>query len=267
MPGVRETARPGRRKPVPIKRGPRADREQIFDIAFEEFAENGLSGQHRRHRRPRQHHQAADLRTISARRRAVHRGAGDGLCGDARRRGGSASRGAGAGGRDPPACRITFDFHQAHPQSSASSSSRTSIADGTWAHQPRVKEMTQPSISQIAKVLERGAALRRDPAGIDPVELHMTLKRSELLRGRQPSHVRGAIRLRTCPRQRRGRSAALEIADLLWRCARGDRTAAGWEDLARPERQGPPPALQSPVRSSGPPRIARRLETTCGRWR
>ena len=176
MPGVKK--QPVRAaKPVPIKRRDRErTRQEILDIAFEEFAENGLSG--------------GNTDAIAARANITKRlifyyfNSKEELFTAVLEMAYAEMRAAEEDlhleALEPEAAirrlaEFTFDFHQTHPEFVRLVSIENIHRGRHIAASKRLKEMTQPSISQIAKVLERGAACGAIRPGIDPVELHMTL--------------------------------------------------------------------------------------------
>ena len=222
MPGVnKQPARAA--KPVPIKRRDRErTRQEILDIAFEEFAENGLSG--------------GNTDAIAARANITKRlifyyfNSKEELftavleMAYAKMR--AAEEDLHLEALEPEAAirrlaEFTFDFHQAHPEFVRLVTIENIHRGRHIGSSQRLKEMTQPSISQIAKLLERGVADGVIRTGIDPIELHMTLNALSFfsVANRHTFEAQFAWDM-SSPKAKAQRRA--EIADLLWRYVRKD---------------------------------------------
>ncbi|MGY8664973.1 TetR/AcrR family transcriptional regulator [Bradyrhizobium sp. UFLA05-109] len=222
MPSVKK--QPARAaKAAPIKRRDRErTRQEILDIAFEEFAENGLSG--------------GNTDAIAARADVTKRlifyyfNSKEELFIAVLE---MAYAGMRAAEEDlhlealaPEAAiralaEFTFDYHQAHPQFVRLVSIENIHRGRHIAVSRKLKEMTQPSISQIAKLLERGVAGGVIRPGIDPIELHMTLNALSFfaVANRHTFEAQFAWDM-SSPKARAQRR--VEIADLLWRYVRKD---------------------------------------------
>ena len=222
MPSVKK--QPARAaKPVPIKRRDRErTRQEILDIAFEEFAENGLSG--------------GNTDAIAARANITKRlifyyfNSKEELftavleMAYAKMR--AAEEDLHLEALEPEAAirrlaEFTFDFHQAHPEFVRLVTIENIHRGRHIGSSRRLKEMTQPSISQIAKLLERGVACGVIRTGIDPIELHMTLNALSFfsVANRHTFEAQFAWDM-SSPKAKAQRRA--EIADLLWRYIRKD---------------------------------------------
>lgn len=222
MPSVKK--QPARAaKPVPIKRRDRErTRQEILDIAFAEFAENGLSG--------------GNTDAIAARANITKRlifyyfNSKEELftavleMAYAKMR--AAEEDLHLEALEPEAAirrlaEFTFDFHQAHPEFVRLVTIENIHRGRHIGSSRRFKEMTQPSISQIAKLLERGVACGVIRTGIDPIELHMTLNALSFfsVANRHTFEAQFAWDM-SSPKAKAQRRA--EIADLLWRYIRKD---------------------------------------------
>ena len=222
MPSVKK--QPARAaKPAPIKRRDRErTRQEILDIAFEEFAENGLSG--------------GNTDAIAARANITKRlifyyfNSKEELftavleMAYAKMR--AAEEDLHLEALEPEAAirrlaEFTFDFHQAHPEFVRLVTIENIHRGRHIGSSRRFKEMTQPSISQIAKLLERGVACGVIRTGIDPIELHMTLNALSFfsVANRHTFEAQFAWDM-SSPKAKAQRRA--EIADLLWRYIRKD---------------------------------------------
>ena len=210
-------------KPEPIKRRDRErTRQEILDIAFEEFAENGLSG--------------GNTDAIAARANITKRlifyyfNSKEELftavleMAYAKMR--AAEEDLHLEELEPEAAirrltEFTFDFHQAHPEFVRLVTIENIHRGRHIGISRRLREMTQPSISQIAKLLERGVAGGMIRAGIDPIELHMTLNALSIfsVANRHTFEAQFAWDM-SSPKAKAQRRA--EIADLLWRYVRKD---------------------------------------------
>jgi AcrR family transcriptional regulator len=221
MPSVKK--QPARAKPTPIKRRDRErTRQEILDIAFEEFAENGLLG--------------GNTDAIAARANITKRlifyyfNSKEELfiavleMAYAKMR--AAEEDLHLEALDPEAAirrlaEFTFDFDQAHPQFVRLVTIENIHRGRHITSSQKLKEMTRPSISQIAKVLERGVAGGVIRPGIDPIELHMTLNAlcffSVANRHTFEAQFAWDMSSPKATAQRR-----TEIADLLWRYVRTD---------------------------------------------
>ncbi|MBR0831311.1 TetR family transcriptional regulator [Bradyrhizobium manausense] len=222
MPSVKK--QPARAaKPVPIKRRDRErTRQEILDIAFEEFAENGLSGGNTDaiaaranitkrlifyYFNSKEELFTAVLEMAYAKMRAAEEDLHlEALVPEAAIR---------------RLAEFTFDFHQAHPEFVRLVSIENIHRGRHIGSSQRLKEMTQPSISQIAKLLERGVAGGVIRPGIDPIELHMTLNALSFfsVANRHTFEAQFAWDM-SSPRAKAQRRA--EIADALWRYVRRD---------------------------------------------
>ena len=222
MPSVKK--QPARAaKPAPIKRRDRErTRQEILDIAFEEFAENGLSG--------------GNTDAIAARANITKRlifyyfNSKEELftavleMAYAKMR--AAEEDLHLEALEPEAAirrlaEFTFDFHQAHPEFVRLVTIENIHRGRHIGSSRRFKEMTQPSISQIAKLLERGVACGVIRTGIDPIELHMTLNALSFfsVANRHTFEAQFAWDM-SSPKSKAQRRA--EIAELLWRYVRKD---------------------------------------------
>ena len=116
---------------------------------------------------------------------------------------------------------FTFDFDQANPEYIRLVTIENVHRGRHIKSSQKLKEMTRPVISQIAKVLERGVASGAIRPGIDPIELHMTLNAlcffSVANRHTFEAQFGWDMSSPKAKAQRRG-----EIADLLWRYVRKD---------------------------------------------
>ena len=208
-------------KAAPVKRRDRErTRQEILDIAFEEFAENGLSGGNTDaiaaragitkrlifyYFNSKEELFIAVLEMAYARMRAAEEDLHlEALAPEAAIR---------------RLAEFTFDFHQAHPEFVRLVSIENIHRGRHIASSQRLKEMTQPSISQIAKLLQRGVAADVIRPGIDPIELHMTLNALSFfsVANRHTFEAQFA-RDMSSPKARAQRRA--EIADALWRYVR-----------------------------------------------
>ncbi|MBR0754769.1 TetR family transcriptional regulator [Bradyrhizobium jicamae] len=222
MPSVKKpTARAA--KPPPVKRRDRErTRQEILDIAFEEFAENGLSG--------------GNTDAIAARADITKRlifyyfNSKEGLftavleMAYAKMRAAEENLHLEALAPEAAIRRLaefTFDFHQAHPQFVRLVTIENIHRGRHITISETLKQITQPIISQIARVLERGVAGGVIRSGIDPVELHMTLNALSFfsVANRHTFEAQFA-RDMSSPKARAQRRG--EIADALWRYVRTD---------------------------------------------
>jgi AcrR family transcriptional regulator len=225
MPGLKKQpvkkppARAG--KPEPIKRRDRErTRQEILDIAFDEFAENGLSGGNTDaiaaranitkrlifyYFNSKEELFTAVLEMAYARMRAAEEDLHlEALAPEAAIR---------------RLAEFTFDFHQANPEFVRLVSIENIHRGRHIGSSRRLKEMTQPSISQIAKLLERGVAGGMIRPGIDPIELHMTLNALSIfsVANRHTFEAQFAWDMSSSKAKVQRRA---EIADVLWRYVR-----------------------------------------------
>lgn len=116
---------------------------------------------------------------------------------------------------------FTFDFDQANPEYIRLVTIENIHRGRHITSSRKLKEMTRPIISQIAKVLERGVRSGAIRPGIDPIELHMTLNSlcffSVANRHTFEAQFGWDMSSAKAKAQRRR-----EIADLLWRYVRRD---------------------------------------------
>ncbi|WOH69471.1 TetR/AcrR family transcriptional regulator [Bradyrhizobium sp. BWA-3-5] len=220
MPSVKK--QPARAaKPAPIKRRDRErTRQEILDIAFEEFAENGLSG--------------GNTDAIAARANITKRlifyyfNSKEELftavleMAYAKMR--AAEEDLHLEALTPEAAirrlaEFTFDFHHANPEFVRLVSIENIHRGRHIGVSQRLKEMTQPSINQIAKLLAHGVAGGVIRPEIDPVELHMTLNALSFfsVANRHTFEAQFAWDMSSSKARTRRRA---EIADLLWRYVR-----------------------------------------------
>jgi AcrR family transcriptional regulator len=210
-------------KSAPIKRRDRErTRQEILDIAFEEFAENGLFG--------------GNTDAIAARANITKRlifyyfNSKEELFTAVLEMAYAKMRAAEEDLRlealEPEAAirrlaEFTFDFDQAHPQFVRLVTIENIHRGRHISSSQKLKEMTRPSISQIAKVLERGVAGGVIRPGIDPIELHMTLNALCFfsVANRHTFEAQFAWDMSSAKARAQRRA---EIADLLWRYVRKD---------------------------------------------
>jgi AcrR family transcriptional regulator len=116
---------------------------------------------------------------------------------------------------------FTFDFNQANPEYIRLVTIENIHRGRHVRSSQKLKEMTRPIISQIAKVLESGVKGGIIRPGIDPVELHMTLNALCFfsVANRHTFEAQFAFDM-SSPRAKAQRRS--EIADLLWRYVRSD---------------------------------------------
>jgi len=116
---------------------------------------------------------------------------------------------------------FTFDFDQANPEYIRLVTIEN-IHRGRHVNTSRkLKEMTRPIINQIAAVLEKGVRSGAIRPGIDPIELHMTLNALCFfsVANRHTFEAQFSVDM-SSPKARAQRRR--EIADLLWRYVRKD---------------------------------------------
>ncbi|TWA98841.1 TetR/AcrR family transcriptional regulator [Bradyrhizobium stylosanthis] len=120
---------------------------------------------------------------------------------------------------------FTFDFDQANPEYVRLVTIENIHRGRHIRASKKLKEMTRPIVSQIAAVLDRGVGAGVIRPGIDPVELHMSLNAlcffSVANRHTFEAQFAADMSSQKARAQRR-----VEIADLLWRYVRNDQRAA-----------------------------------------
>jgi AcrR family transcriptional regulator len=222
MPGVKK--QPVRAaKPVPIKRRDRErTRQEILDIAFEEFAENGLSG--------------GNTDAIAARANITKRlifyyfNSKEELftavleMAYAKMR--TAEQELHLEALEPEAAirrlaEFTFDFDQANPEYVRLVTIENIHRGRHIRGSKKLREMTRPIVSQIAAVLDRGIRAGAIRPGIDPIELHMSLN-ALCFFSVANRHTFEAQFATDMSSQKAKAQRRLEIADLLWRYVRSD---------------------------------------------
>ena len=116
---------------------------------------------------------------------------------------------------------FTFDFDQANQEFVRLVTIENIHRGRHIRSSSKLKEMTRPIISQIAEVLERGVRSGAIRSGIDPYELHMTLNALCFfsVANRHTFEAQFAWDM-SSPKARAQRRR--EIADLLWRYVRKD---------------------------------------------
>jgi AcrR family transcriptional regulator len=116
---------------------------------------------------------------------------------------------------------FTFDFDQANPEFVRLVTIENIHRGRHIRSSKKLKEMTRPSISQIAVVLERGVRGGTIRPGIDPIELHMTLNALCFfsVANRHTFEAQFAWDM-SSPKAKAHRRS--EIADALWRYVRKD---------------------------------------------
>lgn len=116
---------------------------------------------------------------------------------------------------------FTFDFDQANPEFVRLVTIENIHRGRHIRSSKKLKEMTRPSISQIAVVLERGVRGGTIRSGIDPIELHMTLNALCFfsVANRHTFEAQFAWDMSSPKAKAQRRS---EIADALWRYVRKD---------------------------------------------
>ena len=116
---------------------------------------------------------------------------------------------------------FTFDFDQANPDYVRLVTIENIHRGRHIRSSKKLKEMTRPIISQIAAVLDKGVRIGAIRPGIDPYELHMTLNAlcffSVANRHTFEAQFAWDMSSQKAKAQRRR-----EIADLLWRYVRKD---------------------------------------------
>lgn len=116
---------------------------------------------------------------------------------------------------------FTFDFDQANPEYIRLVTIENIHRGRHISNSRTLKEMTRPIINQIAKVLERGVRSGAIRPGIDPIELHMTLNALCFFSVANRHTFEAQFgRDMSSPKARAQRRR--EIADLLWRHVRKD---------------------------------------------
>lgn len=222
---MRTRAKPGapQAKPPSVRRRDRErTKREILEVAFAEFAENGLTGGNTDaiaaqanitkrlifyYFKSKEELFTAVLEMAYAKMRV-------------------AEEDLHLGALEPEAAirrlaEFTFDFDQANPEFVRLVTIENIHRGRHIRNSSKLKEMTRPIISQIAEVLEKGVrsgAIRR---GIDPYELHMTLNALCFfsVANRHTFEAQFAWDM-SSPKARAQRRR--EIADLLWRYVRKD---------------------------------------------
>jgi len=223
-----ETARkpaPAKPKAPPVKRRDRErTKREILEIAFAEFAENGLSG--------------GNTDVIAARANITKRlifyyfNSKEELfiavleMAYAKMR--LAEEDLHLDVLEPEAAvrrlaEFTFDFHQANPEYVRLVTIENIHRGRHVTASRKLREMTRPIINQIAAVLEKGVRSGMIRPGIDPIELHMTLNALSFfsVANRHTFEAQFGIDMSSAKAKAQRRS---EIADLLWRYVRKDQT-------------------------------------------
>jgi len=208
-------------KPPPVRRRDRErTKSEILDIAFAEFAENGLTG--------------GNTDAIAARANVTKRlifyyfNSKEELftavleMAYAKMR--VAEQDLHLEALEPEAAirklaEFTFDFDQANPEYVRLVTIENIHRSRHMRSSKKFKEMTRPVISQIAAVLERGVRAGAIRPGIDPIELHMTLNALCFfsVANRHTFEAQFAFDM-SSPKARAQRRR--EIANLLWRYVR-----------------------------------------------
>jgi len=222
MPSVKKQPARGA-KPAPIKRRDRElTRQEILDIAFEEFAENGLSG--------------GNTDAIAARAGITKRlifyyfNSKEELftavleMAYAKMR--TAEQELHLEALEPEAAirrlaEFTFDFDQANPEYVRLVTIENIHRGRHIRGSKKLREMTRPIVSQIAAVLDRGIRAGAIRPGIDPIELHMSLN-ALCFFSVANRHTFEAQFATDMSSQKAKAQRRLEIADLLWRYVRSD---------------------------------------------
>ncbi len=157
----------------PAVRDPEGVRRDILNVAMEEFSQNGLSG--------------ARIDEIAARtktsKRMIYYYFGDkeglyqrvleeGLWQGSRRRTRSRTGRAGSVAALDKLCRFTFDHHRANPDFIRMVMVEN-IHHGRHMQMSRtIRDLNQPAIEELEKVLRRGQADGLFREGLTPLELH-----------------------------------------------------------------------------------------------
>lgn len=204
----------------PRKRDREKTRRDILDVAFEEFAENGLSG--------------ANTDAIAARAGITKRlifyyfGSKEGLftavLEAAYERMRDAERDLGLDALPPEAAirtlaGFTFDFDQANPAFVRLVTIENIHRGRHMDTSRKVRDMTRPVIEQIGRVLSRGVEAGVIRAGLDPVEVHMTLSALCFFSVANRHTFEPQFGHDMSSAEAKARRKA-EIADLLWRHVR-----------------------------------------------
>jgi AcrR family transcriptional regulator len=116
---------------------------------------------------------------------------------------------------------FTFDFDQANPEYVRLVTIENIHRGRHIRSSKKLKEMVRPIISQIAAMLERGVRAGAIRPGIDPIELHMTLN-ALCLFSVSNRHTFEAQFAWDMSSQKSKTQRRREIADLLWRYVRTD---------------------------------------------
>jgi AcrR family transcriptional regulator len=158
------------------KRNREKTRQRILDVAFKEFAENGLSGGNT--------DEIAAKAEVTKRLIFYYFNSKEELftavLEQAYARMRDEEEKLGLDVLQPKAAlralvNFTFDFDDSHEDFVRLVLTENIHRGSHMAHSLKLKEMTQPIIEQITRLLARGVAVGVFRRGIDPVELHMTL--------------------------------------------------------------------------------------------
>jgi len=116
---------------------------------------------------------------------------------------------------------FTFDFDQANPEYVRLVTIENIHRGRHIRGSKKLREMTRPIVSQIAAVLDRGIRAGAIRPGIDPIELHMSLN-ALCFFSVANRHTFEAQFATDMSSQKAKAQRRLEIADLLWRYVRSD---------------------------------------------
>ena len=139
---------------------------------------------------------------------------------------------------------FTFDYYQAHPEFVALVVAENQAGGGHLRRMPRVRRLNASIVDTIRDVLERGQREGSIRAGVDPVDLHMTIAALGWFEVAN-RHTFGYLFKRDFAARPTIARDRERIIDLVWRGVRSSREAA--RDEARPR------AARAP-RPAGPPR-------------
>ena len=117
---------------------------------------------------------------------------------------------------------FTFDFDNANPEFVRLVLIENIHRGRHLRTSARARDLTQPIIDQIARILRRGEAAGVIRPGVDPVELHMTLS-SLCWFSVANRHTFGALFDRDLNSDAAKARRRAEIADILWRHIRAER--------------------------------------------
>jgi AcrR family transcriptional regulator len=223
MVGAMEVARGKKEIGDPSRRRNREKtRQEILDIAFEEFAENGLAG--------------ANTDVIAARAQITKRlifyyfrtkeELFTAVLEAAYSKMRDAERDLKLDRLSPEAAirhlaNFTFDFDNANPEFVRLVTIENIHRGRHLAQSLKAKEMTQPIIEQIRHVLARGVEAGLIRPGIDPVELHMTLSALCFFSVSNRHTFEQQFAYNMSSKKAKAQRKA-EIAELLWRYVRAD---------------------------------------------